>query len=876
MKFKPQFFLFLILLAIYWQWFLPGPRVATDFSQVSEEIIKARFNLPQTWSVFETEGLGEYTVFTMWSWQFNLFYAFFANLGLPFLLLERFLIIIPFLLFGSISIWKLLSRLNLSDYAKIIATFFYLSNSYILLVIDGGQLSISLSYALFPLCFLALEDAIKGSFKKSILLGFAVFLMGSFDIRFIYVFMLLAALRFLYEFLFLNFRDWKGWFFSWVKIGCISASIIIGLNFFWLYILYKAPLSSTFYAYLTQTSFEKLISLGHALFLLSPHWFKNVFGEVTALKWEFIGIPLLVFLAPILKPKNRHVGFWLLVALISIFLTKGASEPLSKIYPWFYLHVPGFSLFRDSSKFFFLITLSYTVLIGFSVNELWRKIKNYKLRSGVIITIMIYLVFIIRPVWLGWMTGTFSPPFLQKEYSQLNSLILNDKEESNVFWIPTISPLTILNPTHPSLEAARLASKRPFAQANLGSYEKFNFLREASYMGQLFNIANVGYIIYPPLDSRRDNMKADNVKYYDTFLNQLSNLPWLNRVNDSKIPLLKVSQHQDKLFIAPNVWWVIGSDSIYSEATKSGELTLSKNALIFTEESSELGKRLDGLPQAKIILNHKTSLDLAASFLSKSDLIFPAKWLKHDPDVSGWWKRETSDFIYWKDFLKTKYGINNQDFDLGGGWAIAEGSLELKIQYPKITKDQILLARVLESTKSGQINFYQAERLVGQINTKSPGDNIRWFEIGGLIGGSEVTIKTQGEINVVNSLALLPASLWQEYKDKAKSYEGRMADFGKGVLEVSSLGNYKQISPTKYMVTIANLKQPSLLIFSQNFDNNWKLNGESPVPVYSLLNGYSIKENGKYELTFEPQKYVSFGLVISAITLFAALLLLLV
>ena len=67
-----------------------------------------------------------------------------------------------------------------------------------------------------------------------------------------------------------------------------------------------------------------------------------------------------------------------------------------------------------------------------------------------------------------------------------------------------------------------------------------------------------------------------------------------------------------------------------------------------------------------------------------------------------------------------------------------------------------------------------------------------------------------------------------------------------------------------------------MLIFSQNFDNNWKLDGKSPFPVYSLLNGYSIDKDGVYELTFEPQKYILPGLVISALTLFASLLLLLV
>ncbi len=94
MKFKYLVLLSVILIGIYWQWFLPGPRVATDFSQVSQSILKMRLSIPQTWTVYGTEGLGEYTAFTLWAWPFNFIYAFFANLNIPFSLLERLFIMV--------------------------------------------------------------------------------------------------------------------------------------------------------------------------------------------------------------------------------------------------------------------------------------------------------------------------------------------------------------------------------------------------------------------------------------------------------------------------------------------------------------------------------------------------------------------------------------------------------------------------------------------------------------------------------------------------------------------------------------------------------------------------------------------------------------
>lgn len=878
MKFNPLFILLsFVLLLIYSQWLLPGPRVATDFSQVSESILKSKLDLPQTWTVFGTEGLGEYTAFTLWSWQFNLIYSLFASLGLSFAYLERLLIIIPFLVIGSISIWKLLSKYIFSDYAKFAATIFYLSNTYILLVIDGGQLSISLSYAFFPLCFLMLENSIEGKLRQRVLLGLVVTLMGSFDIRFIFVLSILAFLRFIFEFLFLNKNKWISWTLKWLSIASVSGLIVIGLNFFWIYILYKSPPSSISYAYFTQTSFDSLISLGHAILFLSPHWFKNIFGQVTNIRWEFIGIPILVFCTAILRPRSKIVGFWLVVALVSIFLTKGPSGPFPQIYPWIYHNIPGFSLFRDSSKFFFLISLAYTILLGIAVDEFFKRFKNFRMKLGLMIIVISYLIVIIKPVWLGEMTGTFSPPAMQKEFMQLDKLISVDKKKSNVLWIPTISPLTILNSDHPALEAVRIASSRPFAQANLGTYEKFNFIREAHYMGEIFNILNIGYIVYPPLNPKRGDLKQDNIEYYNLFLNQLSNLSWISRVNQSEIPIFRVKQTQDKLFIVPNVWWVIGSDSIYRESTLSSQLKLSKNSLIFVEESQDLGRKIDEVNFSNIILNDKTVLDLIASFFNKSNLIFPASILDHDPDDSRWWKRDTNELIEWKNFLSTKYGINNQDFDLGGGWAVAEGDLSLKIYDEKIKTGRILLARVLESTRSGEVGFYQGGKEIGRINTKKPKENVRWFEVGLLKDKSPIIIKTQGDINVVNTLAVLNEEDLHQYKNKAEKYKYKILNFSEdNIKENPATLTYKQLSPTKYTVTVKGLNKPAMLIFAQNFDKRWKLNGKASLPMYSVVNGFILEKDGQYELEFESQKYVIQGMVISVIVLFLCLILLLV
>lgn len=870
MKYKrlPIFLLITILVIIYWRWFLPGLRVANDFPSVSDSLLKTFMDLPYVWLEKPSEGLGEYTIFTLWSYPLNFLSGVLANLSLGFVIQERILYLIPFLLIGAWGFWRLCGKLNISSNAKLISTVFYLANTYILLLIDGGQFNVALAYAFFPICFLAVDKSVMGGLRERIWAGLIVSLLGFSDIRFIFVLFLLGLLRFLYQ---------MEHNLSWIKSALVIALVVIGLNAYWLCPYIKAPLSETAYALLTQASFISFTNLGNGIMLLSPHWYNNVFGQISPLRWEFILIPIFVFLAPILNRKNKEVGFWLLVALISTFLVKGASEPFAGVYPWLYHNVAGFSLFRDPSKFFFLVALSYALLLGITFDEIIKKIKFAKFRFFFPLFVISYLLILIRPVWLGQMTGTFSQPPFEKEYSQLAQILAQDQKFSRVFWMPTIAPLTWQTLEHPSLEAARLVQKRPFAIGTVGTYETFNFLREAPSIGEIFDVAGIGYLVYPYLDKRRESLDSDSTRYYYIFLNQLSKLPWLSRVENSKIPLLKVKEHQDKFFLSTNIWWVLGSDNIYNVATKSAQLKLSKNALIFAEEHAGLGKGLDELPQAKVVLNRKTLIDFAASFIDPSRIIFPARNLGTNPDQSGWWKREGKDLIRWRDFLQSKYGIDNLDFDLGGGWAVGEGNIKLKVKNEKLKFGNVLLARVLESTRSGQLKFYQGNNLVGKVDTKKEGNNIRWFEIGQLIDDNEVTIESHGDINVINALAILEKDQWEKFVNKANDQKERIVDFDeKNTKEGTATVSYQQINPTKYKVTVRNLESPSFLVFSQSYDQLWKLNGHNSLPLYSLLNGFKVEKDGEYVVEFEVQNLVYPGLVISLATLILTAYLLLI
>lgn len=860
----------LIFIFVFWIFWLPGDRVANDYHLPH---ITPAYEKSFPWIWRETnvaDGLGEYTGITLWAQPLHSILTFLSVINISPDLQTKLLGILIFIS-GFYSLSKLLEYFTISSYGKYLGIFFYLTNTYFLLLFDGGQLSVALVYAITPLLVSLYLRSIKNSlFKYKLYLALIFLIVSILDIRFVYLLGMLFLLILVFQMIFESKQRLKIFTNSLISASLVAVLLVL-FHAYWLLpsIIIKAPELPTTYARTNQVDFLSFSSLGHTLLLQQPNWYSNIFGQVSNLKFDFILIPILVFIAPMVQKKSKTVGLWLMIAAFGIFLSKGSQQPLGQIYIWLFTNIPGFSLFRDASKFFIFIALSYSILMAITINAIISKKSLFRLLPYLL---LIYFLWILRPVYLVQMTGLFSKPIFAAEFEQFAEYLSRDSKFSRVFWVPTKAPLGYASNIHPPTEAARFALKRPFATGISGSYETFNYLRDASYMGELFDIAGIGYIAYPYLDPRRDDMYPDNIRYYSLFFNQLSKLPWLTKVENSGILALKTLRHEDRFFATSNVWWVIGSDDIYPEATKGAALHLFNNALIFSEEYPNFGKKLDQLPNAKIVLNKKTKVDLAASFINPSNLIFPALDLNFNPDQSGWWKREAVDLSQWRNFLVTKYGIDNQDFDLGGGWAVGENNLTLQLNTKRfnLVAGNMLLVRVMESSRSGSLSVYQDGELLGEIKTQSNnGANIRWFEVGPLLkNGGNLMIKTNGAINVINALAILDKNTWKSYLEKSDSLLQRVVDFNvkNAQPDDNPQISYRKINPTKYLLRVINLKVPTFVIFSENYDPLWRLNNQSALPVYSLLNGFRIDRDGEFIIEYEAQKYVYLGLAISVIT----------
>jgi len=905
---RSKLVLFLILGIVFWRLFLPFPHVAGDLHHLYDEGFEANLSFPPTFREFLTgDGLGERIIYSLWSWAVHPFFAFFGKLGIDFTYQMMLFGFLPIFIFSTWGVRKIFDKYKVGEWGKVFGALFYVTNSYLILLMDGGQITLALAYSLIPLAFYYFMESIeKSSLLNRLIASFAFLGISIFDPRVLYLLGIILFLRFL--FLFFSEKRFSELAKNYFLTGTFIFATLFLYHLYWLLPAFfvKGSVLPQAFGRVSQAEFLSFANLGHALFLQAPNWFKNVFGKVSPLSWEFIFIPLLVFLAPILKRKDKNIAFWLIISLVGVFLAKGVNEPFGGVYSWLFVNVPGFSFFRDSTKFFFLVTLSYSVLIGITVDELtkrfkWRlRISKWKITLLPLILVLYFLI-LVRPVWLGKMTGTFARPIYQEEYFRLSDRLRKDEDFARVLWIPTKTPLGYASPVHPAIDAFKLLEKRPFASAVQGTYELFNFLR-TSYMGQLFDISGIAYIIYPFPDERREELKQDNIDYYNWYTDKIANFPWIEKVlQDSPVEVFETKSHQDRFFVASNVWWVVGSDDIYSDLGELDGFKLSDNAMIFAEERPGLMEKIGEVEIAGIIINKKSEIDLAASLIDQEEFIFPAKTLDFSPNETGWWKRETVDLVAWRGFLQQKYGFDNRDFDYGGGWAVGEGNLKLEVRSEKLETGEILLARVMQSPKGGRISFYQDGKLVGEVETKEDfsekvvfevegGEDLQfsqarfsWVEVGELGQEEVITIQTQGDINVVNAIAVVDQKTWLEFKSEAAKLlkERKTVNLGTENLqfykkEFIAGGNaqvtYERVSPTHYKIKVVGLEKPKMMVFSSNYDPLWGLDGREGVPIYSFLNGFVVEKDGSYEVVFSPQKYVYPAILLSLVVIPALIL----
>ena len=432
--------------------------------------------LPQVidWS----KGFGESTISKLWlEYPFRLLVKILFTLGLSWFLIEKII------WFGAVAI-GIYGSLKLGTYIlgrtkfRFFVPLIYLTNTYILMIFGGGQVGVFIGYCLFPCVLYAFFRYVETftvpklqipnyKFQRIIQLGILNSLLFACDLR-VGILMIGCGIGYLLFSIFLNRNKVK-------IIPVVWAIVLIGLiilisHLYWIlpavFVKTAIPILGSEYTGSGMAEFLSFADFSHALSLLHPNWPENLFGKTYFLQPEFLLLPLLAFSSLLFLNKDRIslikdriLLFLICIALLGAFLAKGANPPFGNIFLWMFDHVPGLVLFRDPTKFYVLLALSYSVLIPYTLSELsyrWKCIDMLLAKYVMTTLFIVVWCLSVRDLLTGQLTGNFKPQYVPPDYVRLKTLLKDDQQFSRTLWIPTGEQYAYRSDTHPMLSGYQI------------------------------------------------------------------------------------------------------------------------------------------------------------------------------------------------------------------------------------------------------------------------------------------------------------------------------------------------------------------------------------------------------------------------------------
>ena len=278
-------------------------------------------------------------------------------------------------------------------------------------------------------------------------------------------------------------------------------------------------------------------------------------------------------------------------------MAKGAKEPFGDVYIWLFDNIPGFVMFRDSTKWYTLTALSYSILIPYSIYKIFEllkyrweksKIKNQKskiqlkiqryLPNLFLILTISYLLFLIRPAILGNLGGTLKSVEVPNEYTELKSFLLSKNDFFRVLWVPTLQRFTFYSDMHPAISGSHLFNTSE-------PYGIIAALQKKDIKEQLQR-AGVKYVIVPD-DTQKEifikDRKYDLVQYNET-LKKIRKVPYLKEVSKfGNIVVFEIDNPKDHFWSSSDnlkIKYEFIDPTLYSVQVENAK---DKDKIIFVE-----------------------------------------------------------------------------------------------------------------------------------------------------------------------------------------------------------------------------------------------------------------------------------------------------
>lgn len=813
-------------------YFYPGIMTKGDWGFNFKEQMEPYFSLPYAW-------WSEISISTMKTPMFA-WYPLIITYGVlakffsfDFSILERVLFFFPVTFLPALSMYYLTHSLFKNRVVCLFSAILYSSNTLILLW-SITWLTLSMTYSLTPLILaLFIQSLQEKSSKKVVLTSIILAISFAYEARITYMTLWILVLYFLY----INLIERS----LPRLISSLKMLAYFGITLFMLVAYWVLPFflgggreaSASRLSLKPWTSFNQLI---HAITLKNSDY--AIIGEMRSFVVQpvnpiFFIILIIAFSAILLRKKEKNVIFFSLLALIGIFLVKGENPPFGFIYTWLFENFPGFNLFRDASKLFPLIALSYSVLFGVAISDLGkiigRKIKRQS-KSKMAVICFFTLVFSSQVImaWpaLAYQMKTYtgrdyypSLPAPPEEYLKIKTFITEQPSGFRTLWLPEISRFSFYSREYPTIPTERFSQTDITAISNLATPAG-----NSDYFSRLLAAWNIKYVILSPeneLDPMYERFPQEN---YVEFLNKQEGLRRVH-IGEGIYVYENTLYSRSRFFILKAEEKYFPSEDTIEEfdfenGLNEWSINFANKQKMFLSNVSYSGEHSLGIELNTSDLDWK----VVSSPLIPAECGSQYRWQLYVKGENAHQVHvKIDEYNSSRNRIKTHYiGFTN------------DGTFDWK----KITFDFFPV--------SPNASYMQLQVWHGHETNKSLPNKV-WLD--------DIAVSLIYSINEADNTL---KDMLSPKKSPAEIVE------------------YKGANPTKYTVEV-NATEPFILVFAEAYDPLWAayVNGEriESIPLYSVTNGFWINKTGQLQITieYEPQKWFYYGLITSATTFLACL-----
>lgn len=569
----------LIILVTHYRWFFNFSILTSgDWGFFFKENEKEFLHFPSFWGSralgMPNLGISMYPAYLLWSILSHI--SDFASI-------ERILYLWPSVIIAGFGSYFLIKKITKSNLAALIGSFVFSYNTYFLML-KMSHLTLAVSFALGPVVILFFIKALEEKkYYFAVLAGIFSFIASFYEFRAFCIILLILFLYFLYYSFVIEKPSLKQ-IFKNCLLAFAPIFLALMLNFYWLFGLTRTGILADNEILNRGLFGNSYMNIPRALTLFHPFWTGGKIDVfvVQKIPFYFWLIPILAFLGAYLNKKNKQIIFFTIIALIGILLTKQAALPFPNLYQWLYNNFPGFNAFREASKFYFMIALGYSILIGSFVSWIWEnwREKKWQIYGKYLLLLLISLIFLwnAKPIITGEFGTMFVARHIPNDYLVLKDYILKQPEFFRTFWTPNYSRWSIYTNQKPEISNVGIIQEQWKNYTSFLNNDYYFWPTNQQIMeifktkdaNGLFDISSIKYVIVPLRDIANDDdfyisyggkdyVGNENPNIRDWYISELDKVEWLEKIDIGTQELVVYENKNYK----PHIYKTLERDNIY-------------------------------------------------------------------------------------------------------------------------------------------------------------------------------------------------------------------------------------------------------------------------------------------------------------------------